>query len=266
MKPLHGPAPPRAVEPAKPVRTVLAMREDMTSTRFTVLLALSLSACTPFSLSPPARVLPLESSATLDEGAFSVGVGGGVHEALRHTSGWGSVDLAYAPAEGLELSLEGTYAFVDYRDERSGHLGTGRVGLKYAPVPHVAIVGGVGAGAGAHGALVSPDIGLIFAYENPYLVPWGAARGLASLPVGPSTVTVTQTDGNGMLESFDLVPPDTLGWQFSTGLRLPLDLDDRSRLDLLAGVGLTGLYGLGEEGQNHVFMMGGVTARVVVGP
>lgn len=229
-----------------------------------VLVTLGLGACTPFSLSPPARVLPLESSATLDEGSASVAASGGFHEAVRHTSGHAALEVAYAPADGVELSLEGTYAHVDYRDERSPHLAAARVGLKLAPVEHFAIVGGVGAGYGAHGAFVSPDLGVVAAYENPYLVPWGALRGFSSHPVGPSTVTVTRDDGNGTLSAFDLVPPNTLGWQVSTGVRLPLTLDEGSRLDLLAGVGVTTLYGIDDASNEHTFLLGGIAARVVL--
>ncbi len=231
------------------------------------LLALVLGACTPFSLSPPARVLPLESADTIAEGAVAIGASGAVHDAVRHTSGSASLDVAYAPIDGLELSAEATYAHVDYRDERAPYLGAGRLGLKVAPVPHFALVAGVGAGAGAHGAFVSPDVGVIGAYENPYLVPWTAVRGLASVPVGPSTITVSQDDdGNGTLRFFDLVPPNTVGWQLSTGVRLPLTMDERARLDLLAGVGLTSLYAIDGSGNEHMFLTGGIAARLVIGP
>lgn len=221
--------------------------------------ALALAGCTPYSLSPPARALPLESSATLAEGESAVQVSGGLHNGLGPVGGSGEVSVRHGLLPQLELQLDGSYSYVQYPDERSPHIGAGRAGLKVAPVEHLAFVAGVGAGGAAHGAFVSPDAGLILAYENPYLVPWAAIRGFVSVPIGPSTVTVSEPNADGPPTLYMLVPPNTIGWQASTGVRLPIPLEEPGLgLDLLGGVGLMGLYSL--EGPQAWYVVQGSLA------
>lgn len=121
-----------------------------------------LASCTPFALSPPARSLPLESSATLRPGTVAVQAGGGgttltVNAATVRARG----RVGVVPT--LELQTEGGYDWIDYGDERSRHLGAGRAGLKWAPVPWFALVAGVG--GHAHGPFVATDFGLVFTWE-----------------------------------------------------------------------------------------------------
>ncbi|AKF09818.1 hypothetical protein [Sandaracinus amylolyticus] len=217
---------------------------------------LALVGCTPFALSPPARTLPLESSATLEEGQASVQIAGSYIDAIDVRGGSGSVRGRVGVASQIELQAEGTIAHLDYGDERSPLLGAGRMGVKFAPIESVGLVAGVGAGGHSYGPFVAPDIGVIFAYENPYVVPWGAARAFVSLPVDPSTVRVTQPDGD-TVETFDLTPPSTAGWQLSTGIRIPVVIDaelDRprrgSRVDIHLGVAYSRLHGL--EGGDEI--------------
>lgn len=219
------------------------------------LATLSLGACTPFALSPPARTLPLESAATLEEGQVAVQASGGYHDSLDVEVGGAAVRARVGVVSHLEAQVEGTYAYVDYGDERSPHLGAGRVGLKVAPIPHVAFLAGVGVGTHSYGSFAAPDVGAIVAYENPYFVPWTAFRGFVSLPIDANSVVVTQPDGNGGVDSFVLVPPSTAGWQLSTGFRIPVEIrrgegESGVRLDLLAGVGVSNLHSL-EDGERE---------------
>jgi hypothetical protein len=215
-------------------------------------LALGLGACTPFALSPPARTLPLESAATLDEGDVAVQASATYHDSLGSEGGGASVRARVGLVPQLEAQAEATYAYVDYDDERSPHLGAGRLGLKLAIVEHLAVVAGFGAGSHAHGAFIAPDAGLIVGYENPYVVPWIALRGWVSVPVDAQSVTVTQDDGgDGMPDVFVLVPPNTAGWQLSTGVRIPVSIDTERGLgmNVLVGGGYARLHGL--DGQNE---------------
>lgn len=233
-----------------------------------VALALSvLGACTPFALSPPARTLPLESSATLAPGGVAVQASGGYHDALGTEGGGAAVRARVGAAERVEVQGEATYAFVDYGDERSPHLFAGRLGVKLAPVEHLAFTGGVGAGAHSYGAYVAPDAGLIVAYENPYVVPWAALRGFVSVPVEPQAVTLVRRHDDGTSETFVLVPPNTAGWQVSTGVRIPVSLD-RARglsLNVLAGGAYAALYGLDGQDSHGVWQLEG-GLELVVGP
>ncbi|UJR86735.1 hypothetical protein [Sandaracinus amylolyticus] len=229
------------------------------SLRHCSVLALALGGCTPFALSTPARTLPLESSATLEEGQGSLQVAGSYFSSSDVEGGSASLRGRVGVASQLELQGEGTVAHIDYEDERSPLYGTGRIGLKFAPVEWVGLVAGVGAGGHSYGPFVAPDIGVIFAYENPYVVPWGAARGFVSVPVDPSTVRVTRPNGEE-IEVFDLTPPNTAGWQLSTGIRIPFVVDPDplrprrgTRVDFHIGGAYTRLHGL--DGENELGLL-----------
>lgn len=233
-------------------------------TRFTfrcvlALGALALGGCAPFALSPPARAMPLESPATLEEGEVAVQAAGGWHDTLGPDIGSASVRARIGVVSLLEAQLEGNYAHVDYRDERSPHLVAGRVGLKVAPIPHIAFLAGLGVGTHSYGSFGAPDLGVIVGYENPYFVPWTAFRGFVSLPIDANRVVVTQTDSDGTVESFVLTPPSTAGWQLSTGFRVPIPVASGQeesvvrRVDLHAGVGLGHLYSLENDDDEGIF-------------
>lgn len=212
-----------------------------------------LTACVPIAMSPPARSLPLESSATLPEGDVAIQAAGGVHSD-EAAGGAAALRGRFGLTPYLEAQAEATYIEVSYPhsyDTRSPHLGAGRVGLKLAPVEHFAFVAGFGMGGHTHGAFAAPDIGLIAAYENRYFVPWFALRGWLSAPINPRTRTVTNEDG----ETFVLRPSDTFGWSLSTGFRIPLTLDaeDNVRLNLLAGLSIGWLY---DPHQDETFAFG----------
>lgn len=223
-----------------------------------------MSGCTPFSLSPPARNLPLESSATVGDGAVAVQAAGGAHNAVDEAGGHASASVAVGVSETLEVQGEANYTHISYGDERSPHVGAGRVGLKYAAIPHLAVVAGLGVGSGAHGVFVAPDLGVIGAYENAYVVPWGAVRATISGPADPSTITVTRQNGD-TFESFDLVPPSTFAWQVSTGVRVPAYDGEDYGVDILAGVGLLGMHGMDGE-HSHAVLLGAGGVRLTLKP
>lgn len=227
------------------------------------LAALLATACTPFALSPPARTLPLESSATLDEGDLAVQAAAGPHQAIGRYGAEAAARVRYGVVEHVEAQAEASYAYIDYGDERSPHLGAGRLGLKYAPIEHLAFVAGLGAGGHVHGGFIAPDAGVILAYENPYLVPWAAVRGTISVPVDPSSAVVSQ----GTADPFVLVPPNTAGVQVSTGVRVPVSIDEERgvRLNLLGGVAFSYLSGLDGHGQ-HGFWQSEFGIELVLDP
>src|SRR5687768_4433489 len=96
------------------------------------------TACTPFALSPPARTMPLESSATLREGMVGVQVQGGAHSPNAADVGSVGARLRAGLHDLVELQSEATYVHLAYADGRDPHLGMARLGLKIAPIPHVA--------------------------------------------------------------------------------------------------------------------------------
>lgn len=198
---------------------------------------LALAACTPFALSPPARTLPLESAATLEPGDLAVQVAGGYDEGVATKLASAAARARVGLVPMLEAQLDATYVHIEYEDERSPHLGAGRLGLKVAPIEHLAFTAGLGFGSHAHGAFAAIDGGAIVAYENRYLVPWTALRGFVSLPIDPHTITVQAYDDDGELRMFVMTPPDTWGWQLSTGVRLPIPIDEERGIALSVLVG-----------------------------
>ncbi len=199
------------------------------------------SACSPFALSPPARTMPLESPATLEEGRIAVQATAGSTLTSTETA---AARLRVGVIHGLEAQLEGSYAHFTYGDERGPHIGAARVGVKLAPQPHASFVLGLGAGSHTHGAFVAPDVALLFGYENRDVVPWIALRAAISVPIDPQTIMVSQRSGfDRTVEHFPLAPPATGIVQGAIGLRIPIHIE-RPGLDtvnLLGGVGLTHL-------------------------
>ena len=193
--------------------------------RFPAVLLLLISGCSPYVHSPPGRTFPLESSKALYpretglqfEGGGTTGADVGVPGfslRVRH----GIVKQLDGSAEFNFSSIrpDGNREFVDANQ----FLMTGRIGVKYAIIDHVAITGGVAVGGWAGGAFVSPDLSLIVAYENPKAVPFFSGGGWTSHPFNEKAVRLSAGDSSG--SPFFGVPVLTWGWTASAGLRIPV--------------------------------------------
>ena len=188
-----------------------------------LLLALAVSACSPYLHSPPARMVPLEAPQSLAKGDVAIqgAIGGGA-------AVWGPSVVAgtlqgrYGFGRGFEGALEGGFAVAGARDtnwdtDASHALGAGRAGFKYAPVSWFALQAGFGGGGSEAGGFVSPDVGLIFGYQGEAVVPFIAAGFYSSHPINPKTITFRD---NGDVE---LIAPDTtIGGYGNFGLRIPV--------------------------------------------
>jgi len=210
--------------------------------------------------SPPARLVPLESVALTPEGRVGVSaeVGGGpstfsanaiaasgrVRTRLAERLD-GSAELSFAHFWRSGWSNEGTHP----------NLYVGRVGLKLLITDWLAVGGGVGGGWSAGGGLFSPDLGPIFAYENPVLVPFLGLRGFISLPIDPQWVSYNSGD--------DLMvdrPKTTYGWTLTPGLRLPLGPRAEPRASLLIGAQVTEVA---DEDSHEFFYTGTLGSEVL---
>jgi hypothetical protein len=197
--------------------------------------------------SPPARMAPFETVATLARGEVGAQLEGGVHgqvfgpnaesAALRMRVGIGSrsevsTETSVLHVDGTSVAHTFPYAFAT------------RVGIKYEIEPKIfSLTAGAGAGASAAGGgFVSPDVGLILAFENRYLVPFLSARTSLSIPfAGRKVDTGGASDQVGQ---FLYEPPLTWIAGASAGLRLPLfgDCPERPRpirMSVLGGIALT---------------------------
>ena len=186
---------------------------------FAAMLA-ALSGCTPQIYSPPASPVLLESSATVGKARTAAFANAGGHGALfgpEVVAGQGG--LRVGVGDDVGLSATGSTLVALGGESGDPHPGAYalRLGAKYTPIEHLAVVGGVGGGRSAAGGFASPDVGVIGSYENPYVVPFVGMRALLSQPI--RAVTIAIQDGD---EQARLTPRTTLGGQFSFGARVPL--------------------------------------------
>ncbi len=187
------------------------------------LLIATLASCSPYVHSPPGRTFPLESAKALNPGEVGVqieGGGGGNSDVglpgFTARARYGAVD---------RLDVNGEIAFLRIRpdgevpaiDSRPFVL-TGRLGLKYAFIEHIAITGGLAAGGWAGGSFLSPDLSLILSYENRYVVPFLDFGGFTSHPMRTDDIVVIEDNRIDFIGR----PVFTYGWSLGFGLRIPV--------------------------------------------
>ncbi|HEX5660449.1 MAG TPA: hypothetical protein VFX59_24810 [Polyangiales bacterium] len=216
--------------------------------------------CNTHVFSPPAGNFPIESAATIGANRNSVGVEASVAgavfgPALAHYR----VTYRRGLGEQLELSAAPTILVVTDRSRGDSHAGIYalRSQLKYAPVKYVSPALGLGVGASAGGAFVSPDLGVTIAGENPYLIPFATVRGFVSAPIAARRVHFTTADGEGPgddpdeeRDSYSMRPHLSYGYQLSVGLRVPLyhEVAAAIRPALACAVGGSFLYDRTNQG------------------
>jgi hypothetical protein len=203
--------------------------------RFAPLALLCLSGCYgPGAISPPARHLPLESSAALARGLHSVQVAGNYGGGVADFAGI-SARVRNGIGGGVEVQSELGYRYGgSWSDQVAPHWATTRFGVKHAVIPEIAFVGGLGGGVGPFGGFVTPDLGVIFAGENPYFVPWVALRTNVSVPIAPRTIEIVWDEMDQ-----ELSVGTTLGFSISLGFRASISIDRErgSSFDILLGTG-----------------------------
>ena len=221
--------------------------------------ALFCAGCDTHLFSPPARTAPLESAATLPDGDYGVqgelaAHGGGIWGPSL-TSGTARVRRGFG--DSTDLSLEATVL----HEGDPGSVPTnrnayaGRFGVKEQLAPWVALTAGLGGGGSAAGGFFSPDMGIIFAYENRYFVPFLSGRLSFSQPFARRAVAITPATS----DSAGVIDTPMLTWIESAtlGFRIPMPSgshEDRGevRAALLAGLTLSSL----DDGEQETFVSG----------
>ncbi len=231
-----------------------------TLTRLIAALSL-MTGCAYHVYSPPARMLPLESAATLQPGETGIqGEAGGVSWIDGAT---GAVRVRHGFTDRVEASAEASVLHVGHQSAAGTNPNafTLRIGTKYRLAPWLSLAGGLGGGGSAAGAFVAPDVAAIVAWENPYLVPFFSLRSGLSLPIGAKQVDVTQVG-----DTITHVGTPELTWLVgaTAGLRVPLGSRDPHPGDvhgnILLGLGMTVLKD-GHDDQGAV--QGGLGVEVV---
>jgi hypothetical protein len=213
--------------------------------RLVCLAALFSVACAPIAVTPAIRTVPLESAQTVRAEHVAVRASGGGHHTGWEPVATGSGGVSVGLVDHVELQLDGAFAYLGglcCSRDISRYAGAGRIGIKHQPLEWLAFTGGMGAGSGPWGAFLGADLGAIFAYENPYVVPFFAARMQLSQPIDGQTERIVTTSGDGTETVTLLDQTMTLWFQPSAGVRIPICTDatcDGVRISLTAAFAWT---------------------------
>ena len=210
-----------------------------------------LYGCNHEVYSPPSRILPLESAATLAAGETGVQLEGGTHGAVFGPSGEsGTMRIRHGIGSDTDVSGEVSVLHVDGNSAGGTYpfLFASRVGVKHQALRWLSLTAGLGGGASAGGGFLSPDLGVIIAYENRYLVPFLGLRASVSVPFDTHPVD-TGLAGSDPAGQYVYTPPFTWIGGGIAGLRVPIGWCARCRVrgSLLGGVGLTYLAYTGAD-------------------
>lgn len=167
--------------------------------------ASALVGCAPHVYSPPARVSALESAKPVAKDETSGGVAVGMQ---GEVFGFETLDASARVRRGVtehsELGLDANMMRVNDSEAAADvdpYIWSARAGGKWAPAlleDHIALIYGIGAGTSEGGPFVSPDVGAVLAWENPYLVPFASVNGFVSEPLDARPVDVsTHEEGVG---------------------------------------------------------------------
>ncbi|MGH7296114.1 MAG: hypothetical protein ACRELB_14320 [Polyangiaceae bacterium] len=215
-----------------------------------------LAGCTTAVYLPPARLFPIESAATLPRGDTGVHAEGGAHGAfLGASASSGTLRVRHGIGDGTDASLEASVLHIAGGGPGDSYPNafTGRAGVKHRVTPWLSLTAGLGGGASAGGGFVSPDLGLIVAYENHYFVPFLEARGSFSQPFDAHPVVVGGQPA--------VVPPFTWIGGGVAGFRIPMSWNDADphevRTSVLGALALTDLSFPGPDSPQVVVSLGG---------
>jgi hypothetical protein len=192
-----------------------------------VVVSSALIGCNAHVYSPPTRIAPMESSKPVAKGKTSGGVSAGSQGEIFGVSTMSAAaKVRHGVTENSEVGVDANFMVVDDSQAAADinpTIWSARAGGKYAPEflgDHVALIYGVGAGTSEGGQFLSPDVGLVVAYENPYVVPFASVDGFVSEPINAQPVDVsTKDEGVG---TNVMTASRTWGATFASGLKVPI--------------------------------------------
>jgi hypothetical protein len=212
-------------------------------------------ACNTHVHSPPIGTFPIEGPASVGGQRQSVSGDASFAKAtFGPSASTYRLSYRYGLSEQLEVSASPSMIWIAGASPGDSHPGIYgvRAAVKYAPIRHVSASLGVGGGASAAGAFLSPDVGLTLGWDNRYLVPFAAGRFFLSAPVAPRAVHFTIGDDSGDRphdrdadpDRYRRTPHFSYGVQVSAGLRAPLsyNLEQRLRPALSCALGSTLIF------------------------
>lgn len=190
-------------------------------------LACVAGGCSYQLVSPPARMVNLESAKTVAQDETVAGLHGAGYAAIFDPGAVvTNASVRCGVAEDVELDGDLSWARVTYDGfpDIDRNIYAARVGAKMSNHGGwAALFGGVGGGfAPAAGGFSAVDAGAALSLPNCYVVPFGNAMMFGSVPVGARQVDFRNADGT--IHSSDKADP-TYGFGLGAGLEVPLSRD-----------------------------------------
>jgi len=188
-------------------------------------LLMMMTGCSYQLVSPPARMVNVESARSAAPGETIVGVKGAAHSAVFDSgAAIGTAEVRRGVGHGVEVDAEATYVRVlEQNDpEIDRNIYAARGGFKMSNADGwAAVLGGVGGGISpAAGGFLAADLGGVVSYPNCYAVPFLIGTVFASQPIAAKRVDFR--GGDGSVVGYDTANT-TLGFGASTGLEIPVD-------------------------------------------
>jgi hypothetical protein len=186
------------------------------------------AGCSYQLVSPPARMVNLDTARAAAPGETVAGVKGAAYAAVFDPgAAVATAGVHRGVAAGIELNAEATYARVtgaSSNPDINRDIYVGRAGFKAANAGGwAAVLGGAGGGySPAAGNFVAADVGGVLSVPNCYLVPFLGGALFASTPVAARRVDFK--DDTGRVVAYDTANT-TVGFGAGTGLEIPLDRD-----------------------------------------
>ncbi|QDG53946.1 hypothetical protein FIV42_25345 [Persicimonas caeni] len=178
--------------------------------------------------SPPARIAPLESSKPVAEDRTTGGVSvRSEGEIFGLAAASATLKVRHGVTEHSEVGVDANFMTIDDSDAAADldpTIWSARVGGKWAPEllgDHVALIYGVGGGTSDGGQHISPDVGLVVAYENPYVVPFASVDGFVSEPINAQPIDVS-SEREGLGTNI-MTAQRTWGATFAGGVKVPIE-------------------------------------------
>jgi len=202
------------------------------------IVALTPIGCAHHVYSPPARSLPIETVATLEPGNTSLALETGVHGSVFGPDIFTSTGRArHTFTQNLEGVAEVNLMHLidDAEAQTHPNIYGLRFGCKYRLTNFLAFPYGIGGGYSEAGFFISPDLGAILAYENPYIIPFLSVRGYVSQPIGKRAVDIGEDTEGEYIEK----PDTTWGASGAIGGRVPVTSQSTDIGSILFGLGVT---------------------------
>lgn len=188
---------------------------------------LAASGCSAHVFSPPANIAPMESVAVTptDETRLAGFVTSQKLDFGPHTTTL-SARVKQGLGHNFEAGLDANFTAFDTsqakNEDLAGQVGSARINGKWSPIGnYFALTAGFGAGTHTGGQFIAPDLGIVLAYENQYLIPYANVSAFLSQPLNAKPVDISYSDDDSAKPLIQ-TPDTTWGATWTLGVKLPL--------------------------------------------